>query len=74
MLSWGILTLELAVIILVFLIAAGSLNSNTQISNTIAGFICVISIASPLIAVIIAGIEALIQTIVVSILKKKRQA
>jgi hypothetical protein len=70
MLSWGILTLEAAIIILAFVLFASPSNSNTQISDVITGIIVV----SPTIAVITAAIEALIQAIVVSILKKKQQA
>jgi len=68
MLSWGILALESTIILV--LITTSSSNSNTQSSDVITGFI----ILSPIIGVIIAAVEAIIQAIVVSILKKKRQA
>jgi hypothetical protein len=68
MLSWGILTLEWAIIL--FPIAAGSLNSNTKILDVIV----LIIVASPMLGVILAAIEAIIQAIVVAILKKKQQA
>ncbi len=68
-LSWGILTLEAAILLLM---ATGSLNSKTQISDVIGGLVMIIIVSSS-IGVITAAIEALIQAIVVFIHKKKQQ-
>jgi biotin transporter BioY len=68
-LSWGILTLEAAILLLM---VAGSLNSKTQISDVVGGLVVTI-IVSSFIGVITAAIEALIQAIVVFIHKKKQQ-
>jgi hypothetical protein len=69
-LSWGILTLEAAILLLM---VVSSLNSKTQISDVIGGLVVII-IVSSFIGVITAAIEALIQAIVVFIHKKKRRA